>query len=221
MSVLSSSAVLAQVTLKFNALTAAVSTMKAENKAKELSLTRTIKDMKRKACQLQDEVRSTNSGGTAALFGNLRPPSNPSLTAADRQHLAAEVVSQIHLSRYALKVDIPSHQAYSTGMSRYVTHSELHEFDFVNNQRLGTAITAAMNTPSAFELRVKSLEKEVLEPGGAFVRMELEIRSMQTKKAGDAVSAGTYTFKDQRATGVWAATIGTREIVKYFVDARQ
>ena len=44
---------------------------------------------------------------------------------------------------------------------------------------------------------------------------------MQSKKAGDSVSAGTYTFKDNAATKAWAATMGKRDIVKYFVDARQ
>ena len=59
----------------------------------------------------------------------------------------------------------------------------------------------------------------MLEPGGAFVRMEIEPRDIQSKKAGDGVSAGTYPSNDEAARGMWAVTIDKRDLVKYFVDA--
>ena len=80
------------------------------------------------------------------------------------------------------------------------------------------AIMTGMNVPSAFKQRANSLEKEVLEPGRAFVRMKIELRAMQSKKVGDVVSAGTYTFKYKASIGTWAATIGRRDLVKNFVD---
>ena len=56
---------------------------------------------------------------------------------------------------------------------------------------MASIIVTSINVPSPLEQQVKSLEKEVLEPGGASMRMEIELKAMQSKKAGDSVSAGT------------------------------
>ena len=59
----------------------------------------------------------------------------------------------------------------------------------------------------------------MLGPGRALARIEIELRAMQSKKAGDSVSDGTYTSKDEAATGAWATTMSKRDIVKYLLDA--
>ena len=99
--------------------------------------------------------------------------------------------------------------------------AELRSFDYVSSHQMASTIATSMNIPSPLEQQVKSLEKEMLEPGRAFARMEIELKAIQSKKAGHSVSAGTYTFKDKAATGAWAAIMGKRDIVKYFADARQ
>ena len=175
--------------------------------------------------ELEDDLAESGfrSGGED-LFGDPRSNQPAGVTARDRQILAQEVMSLISIGRYALKSDIPP-PSRPQDMSRYVTHRELQAFDYVDQQYVATAITGATTGPSPVEARVKALEDEVSAPGGAFARMEKTMQEMMTKKIGESVSAGPYTFKDIAATELWASTIDATakdlDSIKYFIDARQ
>ena len=45
--------------------------------------------------------------------------------------------------------------------------------------------------------------------------------ALQHQKAGSAVSAGGYTFKDSASTQAWALAIGEPDLMRYCLDARQ
>ena len=96
MSILSFNAILLHVTQTFNLPTVATSSIKADNKDKEELLTKTIQDMKRKSCSIQEELRMAslgNGGGTASLFNELEPSQPLSLTSAGRKNLATDIIS--------------------------------------------------------------------------------------------------------------------------------
>ena len=75
--------------------------------------------------------------------------------------------------------------------------------------------------PTDVEGRLRLLEKEVLQPGGAFALLQDKMQAMQHQKVGSAVSAGGYTFKDANATQTWALAIGEADLMRYCLDARQ
>ena len=45
--------------------------------------------------------------------------------------------------------------------------------------------------------------------------------SLQSQKAGSAVTAGGYTFKDGVGAQAWALTLGEADLMRYCLDARQ
>ena len=115
--------------------------------------------------------------------------------------------------------------------SRYVTHAELRGFDYVSHAQLRgmgfmlhSDVTLAIDAqlrggsglPSDTESRLLLLEKEVLQPGGAFA-----LQAMQHQKAGSAVTVGGYTFKDGASTQSWALALGEPDLMRYCLDARQ
>lgn len=140
------------------------------------------------------------------------------------------------MGQYALKSDLPDTRGFAklTDVeryvdNRYVTHSQLAEYRYVNRRELEDAISNISNItiPSGatdmdrdLELRVHALELEVLRPGGAFAKMEETLKVIQSRKAGSAVQAGPYSFKDAASTDAWAVSLGDPDIVRYFVDAR-
>jgi hypothetical protein len=228
LSALTSGAVLAKVLNKCNELSKVIASLKLENNAKDASLSFTIRKMKLKTRRLEEALRAQEESGTGAgiggLYDELRPNRPSTLSPSDRQSLAFEVMSQISIGRYALKSDIPP-PSRPLDMSKYVTHNELHAFDYVDKQQLAASISTVNAGPSPLEARIEALELEVTEPGGAFARMEKTMQDLLTKKVGDSVSAGPYTFKDIALTEMWAATIDPTaqglDVIKYFIDARQ
>jgi len=80
-------------------------------------------------------------------------------------------------------------------MRKYVTHSELHGFDYTDKQQLAALMSTVNAGLSPLEARIKALELEVTEPGGAFERMDKTMQDLLTKKVGDSVSIGPLYFQ--------------------------
>ena len=111
LSSLASGAVLAKVLNKCNELSKVIANLKLENKAKDASLSSTIRKMRIKTRRLEEDLKEqTEAGlgtGVGGLFDELRPNPPPGLTPSDRQSVARVVISQIAIGRYALKSKLP------------------------------------------------------------------------------------------------------------------
>ena len=111
--------------------------------------------------------------------------------------------------------------------NKFVTHQELRDFDYVNRVELEQALEDSVSVPMGggdgdmeVERRLLVLEHEILKPGGAFTKMESALKVLQSRKAGSAVQAGPYTFKDAPSTMAWATALGEPTLMRYFVDCR-
>ena len=96
-----------------------------------------------------------------------------------------------------------------------MTHQELQDFDYVNHVELEQALEDRVSVPMGggdgdmeVERRLLVLEHEILKPGGAFTKMESALKVLQSRKAGSAVQAGPYTFKDVPSIMAWATALG-------------
>jgi hypothetical protein len=68
--------------------------------------------------------------------------------------------------------------------------------------------------------RLLALEREIIDPGCAFQRMNDAILELQAGKDASAITIGGITFRDKKDTEAWARLLGGNDIAKYFVDAR-
>ena len=50
--------------------------------------------------------------------------------------------------------------------------------------------------------------------------MEARLKDLQDRKVGSAIHVAGYTFKDQKTADVWALTLGSDDVIRYFRDAR-
>ena len=60
----------------------------------------------------------------------------------------------------------------------YITHKELVAFDCLPREEMSRTIAIEVNLPDRLEPRLFTLEQEVVEPGGAFARMEGDSKSL-------------------------------------------
>jgi hypothetical protein len=103
-------------------------------------------------------------------------------------------------------------------LASFATKTDLTRF--VKATDLPGLLPPPIRLPPRLEDRLLSIEKEVLDPGGAFKRMEEALKDLQVQKGGSTVTMGGYTFKDQYATEAWTRLLSPGDNVKYFVDAR-
>ena len=241
LSTLSESALLQQAVSKLNELAGTVRVMKAENRRREASLGTTIMDLRRQVAAQQTEIEDLKMEGVGdPLFGGGSiGGGNYSLTLRDRRIIAEEVAESMGMDSFVTRDDLSKEGKRLRDIfdpSRYVTHEELRRFDYVSNSRvrgMGFAtqqeVTDAIDArlqgsrglPTNVEARLTLLEKEVLRPGGAFAVLQEKVQAMQQQKAGSAVSAGGYTFKDIASTQAWALAVGEADLMRYCLDARQ
>ena len=117
-------------------------------------------------------------GGTSDLFGGL----TPSPMQASTESLVSEVMKVIDHQGY-IKEDAPQPPLSSQNidrlvrelkqghLSKYVTHEELARFDYLPRLEVAGLMASNVDLPDQLGLRLSALEKEVIQPGGAFARM--------------------------------------------------
>ena len=72
-----------------------------------------------------------------------------------------------------------------------------------------------MFLPCNLEDSLQKLEMEITEPGSIIMIMEACLKNLQCRKIGLAIHIAGYMFKYQKATDVWALTLGNEDILRY------
>ena len=234
-SAMADSAAHAETARKLNKIGAALVHMQQGDRTMRASLKMTINHLRQEVRRQGEVIRRMElrdiDGGTSDLFGGL----TPSPMQASTESLVSEVMKVIDHRGY-IKEDAPQPPLSSQNidrlvrelkqghLSKYVTHEELARFDYLPCSEAAGLMASNVDLPDQLGLRLSALEKEVIQPGGAFARMEGDLKSLQEKKKGSTVSAGPYTFKDAKSTQLWINTLTSGEdsdILRYLVDARQ
>jgi hypothetical protein len=244
MSSLSENAALQQALGKINSLATQLSKVKTTLDTSLVEMGEAVYGMRVKLHDQEIEInnlRALGAGGTASLFGGTSlPQTNLSLTPSDKQALAIEVMSMINMSQFSTKTEVTQRlvdyakKADLTSLARraelsdvvrasvlkdYITATQLGMKDFVDHAHFSSNMPAV---PANLEDRLLDLEKDVLQPGGAFAIMQDTFKDMQAaaKRGGVSVTIRGYTFKDVVTTEAWANLLGS-DIISYFlVDMR-
>ena len=237
-SAVSDNAALLQAIRKINAFGTQLTKVRAAHDQALVDLGETIYDMRVKLHAQEEEIKSLQQ--TIALVGGgFAPQGTATLGPRDRQALANEVMSMINLGQFASKVDVSRglrgcarndqiadvvRRAELDDLVRvnvlkdYITSTQLALKDFVDHPYLAAHLPSV---PADLTTRLIGLERDVLNPGGAFSLMQDAFKDMQAaaKKGGTAVTICGYTFKDVASTEAWATLLGP-DIISYFVDMR-
>jgi hypothetical protein len=88
-------------------------------------------------------------------------------------------------------------------------------FDYSSHTELNAV---ASKIPDRLNQRLVGLEADVLKPGGAFAKLQADLKAMKEGKVGDAIHIAGYTFKNGKSAEAWVKAIGVVDIERYCYD---
>jgi hypothetical protein len=80
------------------------------------------------------------------------------------------------------------------------------------------ALEQTIDQVSSFSRRLVSVEKELKNPDGILSKLEGRIKSLEDRRAGDAIKRGGKTFRDIGLVSAWVQTFKDKDMYRYCVD---
>jgi hypothetical protein len=62
------------------------------------------------------------------------------------------------------------------------------------------------------------IEKDLRDPEGSLARLEGRLKSLEDRRAGDAIERGGKTFRDISSVSAWLQTFQDKNLYRYCVD---
>ena len=111
--------------------------------------------------------------------------------------------------------------AFDNLMRRVV--DELKSAGFVLQSDLDSRMMSAVPSDIADQLsglgrRLGSIERELRDPDGTLAKLEGRIKSLEDRRAGEAIERGGKTFRDLGAVSAWLQTFKEKDLYRYCVD---
>jgi archaellum component FlaC len=100
---------------------------------------------------------------------------------------------------------------------------ELKAAGFVHQTDLDAKMAATLPPDFADQLsglsrRLGSIERELKDPDGTLAKLEGRIKSLEDRRAGEAIERGGKTFRDLSAVSAWVQTFKEKHLYRYCVD---
>ena len=100
---------------------------------------------------------------------------------------------------------------------------ELKAAGFVHQTDLDEKMAATLPPDFADQLsglsrRLGSIERELKDPDGTLAKLEGRIKSLEDRRAGEAIERGGKTFRDLSAVSAWVQTFKEKDLYRYCVD---
>jgi len=80
------------------------------------------------------------------------------------------------------------------------------------------ALEQTIDQVSSLSRRLISVEKELKNPDGILSKLKGRIKSLEDRRAGDAIERGGKTFRDIGSVSAWVQTFKDKDMYRYFVD---
>ena len=111
--------------------------------------------------------------------------------------------------------------AFENLMRRVV--DELKSAGFVLQSDLDSRMLSTVPSDIADQLsglgrRLGSIERELRDPDGTLAKLEGRIKSLEDRRAGEAIERGGKTFRDLGAVSAWLQTFKDKDLYRYCVD---
>jgi len=111
--------------------------------------------------------------------------------------------------------------AFDNLMRRVV--DELKSAGFVlqsdlDSRMMSTVPSDIADQLSGFGRRLGSIERELRDPDGTLAKLEGRIKSLEDRRAGEAIERGGKTFRDLGAVSAWLQTFKEKDLYRYCVD---
>ena len=100
---------------------------------------------------------------------------------------------------------------------------ELKSAGFVHQSDLDSRMMATVPSDFADQLsglgrRLGSIERELKDPDGTLAKLEGRIKSLEDRRAGEAIERGGKTFRDLGVVSGWLQTFKEKDLYRYCVD---
>ncbi len=95
----------------------------------------------------------------------------------------------------------------------------IHQTD-IKARMMSTLPSNIADQLSGLSWRLGSIERELKDPDGTLAKLELEgrIKSLEDRRAGEAIERGGKTFRDLGAVSAWVQTFKKKDLYRYCVD---
>jgi hypothetical protein len=145
----------------------------------------------------QDSSSSTPSLFQGRASNTASMSSNAPLTPALFQQLMRQVVDELRVAGFVLRTDPDART--NPGLS-------------------ADALEQSIDQVSSLSRRLVSMEKELKNPAGILSNLEGRIKSLEDRRAGDAIERGGKTFRDIGSVLAWVQTFKDKDMYRYCVD---
>jgi len=145
----------------------------------------------------EDAPRVPRGDSPANLFESKRPapfPTGaPTLSGGAFQQLMSQVVDELRASGFVLQSDLDS--------------------------RVNAGLPAEiLDQISGLSKQISMIEKDLRDPEGLLARLEGRLKSLEDRRAGDAIERGGKTFRDISSVSAWLQTFQDKNLYRYCVD---
>ena len=185
--------------------------------------------LRKRLSELERSERQDVRRGRKGRGGNRDDSSIKEMSEGQKSALRDNILEAVS-RQYVANTLLPGLQV-PTDLSRYVTHRELRQQNFVSTPQLdsrdfvnSTQLTQALPTPTVMPPRLgdrlAQLERELTLPGGSVDRLTSKLQDYMEAQRGAAVSAGPYTFRNAMDADTWIRALGVADPLQYCPDFR-
>ena len=93
----------------------------------------------------------------------------------------------------------------------------VHQTD-IEARMMSTMPSDIVDQLSGLSRRLGSIERKLKDPDGTLAKLEGRIKSLEDRRAGEAIEQGGKTFRDLAAVSAWVQTFKENDLYCYCVD---